>query len=97
MTVEITDEDVNNVYQVYVNGALKFSAYIADDALRMDVGGESTHEDNVLDGGRDRYLTIFDPDGDESSWDSSNLYYIDDASYTNGWNTQYTDFHYEGP
>lgn len=98
MTVLITDSNLNDTYLIYVNGgSYEKSVVNTDDAIRMTVGGESTHQDNVLDNGQDQSLTIIYPTGTTYSWGASNLTYSDDESYTNGWNTQYTDFHYEGP
>lgn len=98
MTVLITDSDLNDTYLIYVNGgSYEKSVVNTDDAVRMTVGGESTYASNELDGGQDASLTIIYPDGNTYSWGSNNLSYTDDAAYTNGWNTPYTDFHYEGP
>lgn len=97
MTAAITDANLNDSYILYVNGNYETSVVNTDDALEMHVGGESTHEDNVLDNGQDQNLTIIYPSGTAYWWGSNNLSYDDDKDYTNGWNTQYTDFHYEGP
>lgn len=98
MTALITDSNLNNTYLIYVNGgSYEKSVVNTDDAVRMDVGGESTNQNNELDDGQDASLTIIYPSGTTYSWGGSNLDYVDDKSYTNGWNTQYTDFHYEGP
>lgn len=40
------------------NGALQQSIYKASDAVKMTVGGESTHPSNVLNNGKDNNLAI---------------------------------------
>lgn len=99
MTVQITDSDRNNVWQININGALQQSVFKAVNAARMTVGGESTHASNVLNGGRDTNLSIISTGGISSSWGSSIIptYSPHPHSYTYSWNTQYTDFAYGGP
>jgi hypothetical protein len=99
MTAQITDSDRNNVWQININGALKQSIYKASDAVRMTVGGESTHPSNVLNNGKDNNLAIISTGGVSSSWGSTIVptYSQNQANYYYSWTTQYTNFNYGGP
>lgn len=99
MTAQITDSDRNNVWQININGALQQSIYKASDAVRMTIGGESTHPSNVLNNGKDNNLAIISTGGVSSSWGSTIVptYSQNQANYYYSWTTQYTNFNYGGP
>ncbi|MGI0056937.1 MAG: hypothetical protein ACREAK_06130 [Nitrosarchaeum sp.] len=99
MSAQITDSNLDGVWQIYVNGALKQSVFKSTNSNKMTVGGESTHLSNVLTGGRDTNLTIISTSGISSSWGSTIVptYSSHLHNYVYAWNTQYTDFTYGGP
>ena len=101
MTVQITDSDVNNVWQIIINGALKQSVYKAANSVDMEVCGESTYASNVLIGGRDTNLSLITTvvPTTSYSWGSTVIptYATHTHNYIHSWNTQYTDFAYGGP
>lgn len=97
INASISDGNKDNTWELKINGTTVSTAYIVSDANEIHVGGESTHEDNVLDNGRASNLQIIYPSGTTYTWGSNNLGYITHQSYTYSWNTSYTDFGYGGP
>lgn len=96
-TLQVSDYNLDDYWGLKINGSQKDTVYKDEDATWISVGGESTDEDNVLDGGGISSLVIVYTSGTGYSWNGNYLSYGSDASYTNSWNTQYTDFAYEGP
>lgn len=96
--VKITDSDTNDTYKFYVDGVYEGAVTDTRDATSMQTGGESTDEDNVLDGGEVTGLVYYNVSGTPTWWGSASLTYSNHMhSYTDTRTSPYTDYQYEGP
>ena len=81
-----------------IDGKYEKSVVIDENAEYMHAGGESTDEDNELDGGEVSGLVYYNTSGTAYWWGSSNLSYSNHMhDYTDTRTSPYTDYQYEGP
>ena len=96
--VKITDSDTNDTYKFYVDGVYEGAVTDTRDAKDMHVGGESTDEDNSLDGGEVTGIVYYGTNGTPYWWGSSNLSYSNHLhNYDYDDSSPYNDFQYWGP
>ena len=98
-TVLLQVSDVNDdaYWGMLTNGVQKDTVYKNANGIRVDAGGESTDEDNVLDNGRAQNMQYATTSGSWTNFASPGISTSTDASYTVSWNTNYVDIDYDGP
>ena len=98
-TVILQVSDVNDdaYWGMLTNGVQKDTVYKNANGIRVDAGGESTDEDNVLDNGRAQNMQYVTTGGSWSNFASPGISTQTDGPYTVSWNTNYVDIDYDGP